>query len=313
MAAEGGDVIIAKKILGREVVSAINEALQRQTQQLRRSGTVPTLAILRIGERPDAVAYQAGATKRCQQVGIAVRSVILPQQTPLEEVLDAVQALNRDDSVHGVLMLRPFPKHLDDKTIREALCVEKDVDGITNTSLYGVFTGVELGFPPCTAQGCIEMLDHYRIPIAGKRAVVVGASLVIGRPVAMLLLMRNATVTICHIATVDLAAACANAEIIIAAAGSRGLIGKSCTAPGQIILDVGVNVGEDGTLYGDVDFEAVEPLVAALSPVPGGVGTVTTSILAQHVVQAARRSLNSQPAAHSLVSLTHTYDLNQPI
>lgn len=281
---------MAKRIVGNEVVAAMNETLREQVLKMAADGLIPTLAILRIGDRADAVAYELGATKRCRQVGIAVRSVVLPGDSNLEAVLQRIANINKDSTIHGALMLRPFPGHLNDQTIREALAPQKDVDGITNASLYGVFTGVAVGFPPCTAEGCIKILEHYGIEPKGKRVVVVGASLVIGRPVAMMLLMKQATVTLCHIATENLPEECRRAEIIIAAAGSRGLIDKTCVVPGQIILDVGVNIGGDGKLYGDVDYEAVEPIVGALSPVPGGVGAVTTSILAQHVVEAARRT-----------------------
>ena len=282
---------MANQIGGKAVVAAMNTTVAEQVAHLKQQGCNPTLAILRVGDRPDAVSYQAGATKRNEQLGITVNSVVLPQNATQDAVLQVVDELNRNPSVHGVLMLRPFPSHMDDRAVREALAPEKDVDGITNASLYGVFTGVQTGFPPCTAEGCLHIFDHYQIPLLGRRAVVVGASLVIGRPVAMMLLMRGATVTICHIDTVDLPAECRRGEVLVVAAGKRGLIGADCLSPGQVILDVGVNVGEDGKLYGDVDFAAADKVVQAISPVPGGVGAVTTSVLASHVVQAAQRAL----------------------
>lgn len=281
---------MALPMTGKEVVAIMNQASKQTALRLKQQGCEPTLAILRIGDRPESIAYQSGATKRCQNIGITVVPYVLPENTSQKAALSIIEALNRDSSIHGVLMLRPFPAHLNDRVLREALSFHKDVDGITNLSLYGVFTGAEKGFPPCTAQGCIDILDYYQIPLRGKRAVVVGASLVIGRPVAMMLLERGATVTLCHIDTVDLAAECKRAEIIVAAAGCRGLINSAGVSAGQVILDVGVNVGPDGKLYGDVDFAAANPVVQALSPVPGGVGTVTTSVLARHVLEAAKRS-----------------------
>lgn len=282
---------MARIIAGKEIVTSMNSTLKQETELLKGKGCTPTLAIVRVGDQPESAAYQAGATKRCEKLGIAVQALILPQNSSLNEVLEVIEALNHAPGVHGVLLLRPFPAHLDDRAIRDALCCEKDVDGVTNLSLYGVFTGVSQGFPPCTAQACIDILDYCEIPLRGKRVVVVGASLVIGRPVAMMLLARGATVTLCHIDTVDLPSECRRAEIIIAAAGARSLINESCLSPGQVILDVGVTVGADGHLYGDVDFEAANAVAAVLSPVPGGVGTVTTTILAKHVIEAAKRTM----------------------
>ncbi|MDU7338279.1 MAG: bifunctional 5,10-methylenetetrahydrofolate dehydrogenase/5,10-methenyltetrahydrofolate cyclohydrolase [Clostridium sp.] len=282
---------MARIIAGKEIVTSMNGTLKQETTLLKEKGCTPTLAIVRVGDQPESAAYQTGATKRCEKLGIAVQALILPQNSSLNEVLEVIEALNHASGVHGVLLLRPFPAHLDDRAIRDALCCEKDVDGVTNLSLYGVFTGVSQGFPPCTAQACIDILDYCGIPLRGKRVVVVGASLVIGRPVAMMLLARGATVTLCHIDTVDLPSECRRAEIIIAAAGARSLIDESCLSPGQVILDVGVTVGADGRLYGDVDFEAANTVAAALSPVPGGVGTVTTTILAKHVIEAAKRTM----------------------
>lgn len=282
---------MARIIAGKEIVTSMNGTLRQETALLKERGCTPTLAIVRVGDRPESAAYQAGATRRCEKIGIAVQSLILPENSALSAVLEVIEALNQSPSVHGVLLLRPFPPHLDDRAIRDALCCEKDVDGVTSLSLYGVFTGVQQGFPPCTAQACIDILDYCGVSLRGKRAVVVGASLVIGRPVAMMLLARGATVTLCHIDTVDLPSECRRAEIIIAAAGARALLNQDCLSPGQVILDVGVTVGPDGRLYGDVDFEAANAVVEALTPVPGGVGTVTTTILAKHVIEAAKRAL----------------------
>ena len=203
----------------------------------------------------------------------------------------AIDRVNNDDRIHGVLIFRPLPKHLDDEAVRRALKPEKDIDGITDGSLVGVFAGTKQGFPPCTPQACMEILDHYGIDPKGKRAVVIGRSLVVGKPAAMMLLGKHATVTVCHTRTVDMPAVCREAEILIVAAGRAGVVGKEYFAPGQIVIDVGINVNAEGKLCGDVNFEEAEPVVEAITPVPGGVGTVTTSVLVGHVVEAAKRTL----------------------
>jgi methylenetetrahydrofolate dehydrogenase (NADP+)/methenyltetrahydrofolate cyclohydrolase len=219
---------------------------------------------------------------------VEVRNVVLPLNTTQEEVLRAIEALNSDDSVHGVLIFRPLPKHIGDAAVCGALNPSKDMDGITDGSAAAVFKGAGTGFAPCTAQASMEILDHYGIDPTGKRAVVVGRSLVIGRPVAMMLMQRNATVTICHTKTADMPSVTKQAEILVVAAGKAGAVGANYVSGGQTIIDVGVNVNAEGKLCGDVDFAAAEPVVAGITPVPGGVGAVTTAVLASHVVKAAR-------------------------
>ena len=189
-------------------------------------------------------------------------------------------------------MFRPLPKHLDEEAACQALDPEKDVDGITDGSMVGVFTGQKKGFPPCTPQACMEILDHYGIDCAGKKAVVIGRSLVVGKPAAMMLIKKNATVTVCHTKTVDMPAVCREADILIVAAGRAGVVDKPYFAPGQVVIDVGINVNAEGKLCGDVKFEDAEPIVGAITPVPGGVGSVTTSVLVGHVVEAAMRRQN---------------------
>lgn len=276
---------------GAPAAAALSEALITRTETLKARGVVPTLAILRVGERPDDLSYETGAKKRCEKIGIAVRQFLLPADCTREALLGAVRTINEDPSIHGCLMFRPLP----DRAMEEAACAllapEKDVDGMTAGSLASVFTGRGPGYPPCTAQACLELLDHYGVEPAGKRAAVVGRSLVIGRPVSMMLQARNATVTMCHTKTADLPAVCREADILIAAAGRAGVVDAPCAVPGQIVIDVGINVDGDGRLCGDVDFDAVAPVVGAITPVPGGVGAVTTAVLAKHVVEAAGRTL----------------------
>lgn len=282
---------MATLLRGAEVVSALNEKVQTDVRALTARGVVPTLAILRVGEKPDDLAYERGAMKRAETVGVAIRQIVLPETVSQEALLSEIAQINANDSIHGCLMLRPLPKHIDDSVVREALLPEKDIDGITQGSLAGVFAGTKRGFPSCTAKACMEMLAYYNIDPAGKNAVVIGRSLVIGKPVAMMLLQQNATVTICHTRTKDMPSVTRRAEILIVAAGKPGVVGAEYVSAGQTVLDVGINFTSEGKMTGDADFSAVEPIVGAITPVPGGVGTVTTSVLMAHVVEAANRAI----------------------
>ena len=276
---------------GAPVAAALTEELSQRAQTLVAKGITPTLAIVRVGERPEDLSYERGALKRCEKVGIAVRQYLLTAASSQTDLMEVIEEINRDDSIHGCLLFRPLPKHMDEAAICAALSPAKDVDGITAGSLAAVFSGIGAGYPPCTAQSCLEILDHYGYELKGKRAVVVGRSLVIGKPVSMLLLGRHATVTICHTRTADLPAECRRADLLVAAAGKAGAVSAQCLASGQVVLDVGINVDEDGNLVGDVDFAAAENTVEAITPVPGGVGAVTTSVLARHVIEAAEKAI----------------------
>ena len=276
---------------GAPVAAALTERLIPRAQALAEKGVTPTLAIVRVGERPEDLSYERGALKRCEKVGIAVRQFLLTSEATQTDLMEVIEEINRDDSIHGCLMFRPLPKHMDEAAACAALSPAKDMDGITAGSLAAVFSGSGAGYPPCTAQACLEIMDHYGYELKGKRAVVVGRSLVIGKPVSMLLLGRHATVTICHTRTADLAAECRRAEVLVAAAGKAGAVSAQCLAPGQVVLDVGINVDENGNLVGDVDFAAAESTVDAITPVPGGVGAVTTSVLARHVIEAAEKAI----------------------
>ena len=276
---------------GAPVAAALPERLIPRAQAHAEKGGTPTLAIVRVGERPEDLSYERGALKRCEKVGIAVRQYLLTSEATQTDLMEVIEEINRDDSIHGCLMFRPLPKHMDEQAACAALSPAKDMDGITAGSLAAVFSGSGAGYPPCTAQACLEILDHYGYELKGKRAVVVGRSLVIGKPVSMLLLGRHVTVTVCHTRTADLAAECRRAEVLVAAAGKAGAVSAQCLAPGQVVLDVGINVDENGNLVGDVDFAAAEATVDAITPVPGGVGAVTTSVLARHVIEAAEKAI----------------------
>ena len=282
---------MAKQLLGKEVTASLNEKIRARAASLREQGINPTLGIIRVGENPSDLSYERGATKRCETLEVACEKIILPEDVSQEELLSVIDRVNKDKNIHGVLLFRPLPKHLDQSVIENALDPAKDVDCMTDGSMSGVFTGKKIGFPPCTPQACMEILDHYGIDCTGKKAVVIGRSLVVGKPAAMMLIRKNATVTICHTRTVDMPSVTREADLIIVAAGRAGVVGADYVRPGQIVIDVGINMTEDGKLCGDVDFAAVEPVVDAITPVPGGVGSVTTSVLVGHVVEAAARTL----------------------
>ena len=283
---------MAQILKGLAVANALTEQLTERVAALNAKNITPTLAILRVGERSDDISYETGAMKRCAKVGIAVRHFLLRADCQKEELLDTIRQINADPSIHGCLMFRPLP----DETMEEEACAllapEKDVDCMTSESLATVFTGKGIGYPPCTAEACIELLDHYGIELQGKNVAVIGRSLVIGKPVSMMLLARNATVAMCHTKTVNMAQICRKSDILVVAAGKAGVVDGSFTTPGQVVIDVGINVNDEGKLCGDVNFQEAEPIVEAITPVPGGVGSVTTAVLAKHVIEAAERTVS---------------------
>ena len=289
---------MAKQLLGKEVNEALVAALQTRTAALKEKGVTPTLGIIRLGENPSDLSYEKGATKRAEEVGVAIKNYILPEETTKEELLAVIDGINADDSVHGVLMFRPLPKHLkaDQDEICNRLAPCKDVDSMTHMSNAGVFEGQDLGYAPCTPAACMEILDHYGIDCKGKNAVVIGRSLVVGKPAAMMLMAKNATVTVCHTKTVNTAEICKGADIIVTAAGVLGSLTKDFVREGQVVIDVSMNWNPEkitskgkGGMSGDCVFDEVEPIVGAITPVPGGVGAVTTSVLMKHVVEAAEK------------------------
>lgn len=294
---------MARLLLGNEVVGTLNDRLQGRVAALKARGVVPKLAIVRCGENPSDMSYERGATARAALIGAEVQKCALPEDVERAALIAQIEALNADESVHGVLLLRPFPAHLkaSQSGICNALDHAKDVDCVTDLSCAGVFESrSDLGFPPCTPQACMELLDHYGIDCAGRKAVVIGRSLVVGKPLAMMLLSRHATVTICHTRTPDVAREAREADILISTAGVPGLLTAACVRPGQAVIDVSVNWDPDkpnsrggmGAFVGDAVFDEVEPVVAAITPVPGGVGPVTSSVLIGHVIEAAERRLS---------------------
>lgn len=278
-------------LTGKEVAAAITEEISKRCKKMTEKGKTPTLAIVRVGENPSDMAYERGAVKRAEKVGVQIQKHTMKESAATADVVEVVQKLNCDDNVDGVLIFRPLPSHIDDETVRNALAEEKDIDGIGDKAMAGVYAGKPIGYPPCTAEACMQIIKYYGVEVLGKKAAVIGRSLVIGRPVAMMLMKENATVTICHTKTVKIHEIAKEADIIIAAAGKAKAVTEDFIKDGQTIVDVGINVDDDGNMTGDVDFEAAEKKAVKITPVPGGVGAVTTSILMKHVIEAAEKKI----------------------
>ena len=282
---------MAMLLKGAEVAKALTEGLHAKTEELKKNGVEPCLAILRVGAREDDLAYERGALKRCEKVGVAVRQVVLPEDVTQKVLMENIHALGADEKVHGVLMFRPLPGHLDDEAARAALDPKKDMDGITDGSMTAVYAGTKGGYPPCTAAACVALLKHYNIPIKGKRVVVIGRSLVIGKPVSLLLLAEHATVTICHSRTQDLAEVCRRADILVAAVGKAGFIAPDMVKEGAAVIDVGINRNAEGKVCGDVAPEVMDK-ASYMTPVPGGAGPMTITMLMKNTLKAAKLQHN---------------------
>ena len=281
---------MATLLKGKDVAQAINARSKKDVDALKDLGITPTLAILRVGNKDSDLSYEKGAIKRASEVGVEVKSIVLDEDIEYDTFYKTLNDLNNDDSIHGTLMLRPLPDYLDNELARQSIKPEKDVDGCGNGSLSGVFTNTEYGFAPCTAQAAMEILDYYNIDVKGKNVVVIGRSLVVGKPLSMMLLNKHATVTICHTRTVDLPSISKKADIVVAAVGKLEMLNKDYFSNNQIVIDVGISWNDEKQkLCGDVLFDEVEPIVNSITPVPGGVGSVTTSVLINHVVEAAKR------------------------
>lgn len=281
---------MANLLKGKDVAISINERSKKDIEALKNKGIIPTLAIVRVGSKESDLSYEKGAIKRASEVGVEVKSIVLDENVDYNSFYSTLDQLNNDNSVHGILLLRPIPNELDNEKARLYIKPKKDVDGCGNGSLSGVFTNTEYGFAPCTAQAAIEILDYYNIDVTGKNVVVVGRSLVVGKPLSMLLLNKNATVTVCHSKTKDLPGICKKADIVICAIGRLEMLNADYFSNNQIVIDVGINWSETKQkLCGDVLFEEAEPIVDSITPVPGGVGSVTTSVLINHVVEACKR------------------------
>ncbi len=273
------------ELRGKKVSDGIKEYVSKELETL---SFVPKLAIVRVGENPDDMSYERGATKKLKSFGLDVASYVFPQDISDEAFKKAFKDINEDDEVTGILLLRPLPRTINEKDIENMIDPKKDLDGISPINIAKVFAGDTTGFSPCTAEAVIEVLKAYDIELTGKRVTVVGRSMVVGKPVSMLLLKENATVTMTHTRTVDLKKTCSDAEIVIAAAGRAKMLNSDYCGQDAVMIDVGINVDDNGKLCGDVDYATLDGKASAATPVPGGVGTVTTAVLAKHLIQAAK-------------------------
>ena len=276
-----------RRLGGKEVADEIVQDLKIKVEELKGRGISPKLAILRVGERDDDLAYERGVLKRFESAGVEVEITALDAGVSQEELDETFDGINGDPKVHGILVFRPLPKPLSDEHMRKTIDSGKDVDFMDIRNMEKVLAGVPDAAAPCTAEAVMSLIKHYNIETKGKKVTVVGRSLVIGKPVALLLTTANATVTVCHTKTLNMEEECRNADIIVACCGVAKMINASYVKEGQIVIDVGMNVDEGGNLCGDVDYDAVSEIAEAVTPVPGGVGSITTAILLKHVVDNA--------------------------
>jgi methylenetetrahydrofolate dehydrogenase (NADP+)/methenyltetrahydrofolate cyclohydrolase len=274
---------------GKKTAAAVRAEVARRVAALRTRGVTPGLCVVLVGDDPASQVYVRNKDRAAKEAGFEVRTEIRPPSTSQVELEGLIDALNADSSVHGILVQLPLPRGLDADAIVRRLSPAKDVDGLHPVNVAALWTG-EQGLVPCTPSGCIEVLDRHGLEIAGKRAVVIGRSALVGKPLAALLLGRNATVTLAHSRTKDLAAVAREAEILVAAVGRARLVQRDWIRPGAVVLDVGINRQEDGRLCGDVDFHAALGRAGAITPVPGGIGPMTIAMLLSNTVRAAARA-----------------------
>lgn len=285
---------MSRVLYGAPVADRLRAGTAARVAALRERGVSPCLALVRVGENGGSLSYERNALRECGRVGVEARSVVLGEGSDTAALAAALRALSEDKTVHGILLLHPLPAGIDEAAACAALRPDKDVDGVTDASLRRVFTGRGAGFCPCTPEAVLELLEYYGIPLDGARVTLIGRSLIVGKPLSLLMTARGATVTLCHRQTRALPARCRESELLIAAAGSPGLVGADCTRPGQAVIDVGTTPDAEGRLRGDVDFPAVSGIAEAVSPVPGGVGAITTAVLLRHVVEAAEHTMNNE-------------------
>lgn len=282
------------QLMGKPVAEKIKNEILEAVESCKKAGEEPPkLAILRIGEKPDDLAYERRVLKNCAQLGIETEVKTLTQDVRMTDFLAAVSQYNEDPKTHGILIFRPLPPRLSAEAASRAVRPDKDIDCMNPANAEKIFAGDKSGIPPCTPEAVIEMLKYYRYDLTGKNVVIVNRSMVLGKPLAMLFLEENATVTVCHSKTVDLPVLTARADIVVTGTGKAKYFGKEFFSPDSVVIDVGINMDE-GRLCGDVDFDSVQEGVAAISPVPGGVGTVTSMILLRHIVQAMKRQKDAE-------------------
>ena len=286
---------MANILYGAPVGKALNEKTLEIVEKLKEKGITPTLATVRVGAKDDDIAYEKNAVKRCEALGMKVVTTVMAEDVEAEAFYEKMKQLSSDPAIHGILLFRPLPCHIDEEKARNLIVPEKDVDGCCDLSLASLLTGKGNGFPPATAQAVMEILNYYKIPVKGAKAAVLGRSLVIGKPVALLLLNNNATVTICHTRTLNTEEVCRNSDIIVSATGQIESFGRSYFRSGQTVIDVGIKYSEEKQrICGDIIFEEGEPRVENMTPVPKGVGSVTTAVLAYHLAMAAERTITHE-------------------
>lgn len=274
-------------IKGKPVADAMTEELVKKVHSLKNLGITPKLTIVRVGENPGDLAYERGALKRCEAIGIDVEVKEFPKDIVQEKFIVELEKVNKEKAVNGILVLRPLPKQIDEKIIKNIIAPEKDIDCFSPINMAKLMEKDKSGFSPCTPSAVIEILKHYNISLKGKNAVVLGRSMVVGKPVSMLLLDEDCTVTICHSKTENLQEVCKNGDILVSAIGMAMMIDSSYIKEGAVVIDVGINTDESGNLCGDCLTESCLKKASKITPVPAGVGSVTTSILAKHVIKAA--------------------------
>ncbi|WP_414698023.1 bifunctional 5,10-methylenetetrahydrofolate dehydrogenase/5,10-methenyltetrahydrofolate cyclohydrolase [Peptacetobacter sp. AB845] len=277
-----------KIIKGKPVADRITENLIEETKKLKELDIVPKLAIVRIGENPDDMSYERGAMNRCAKIGIDVQNIVLQGDVSEGEYIEVIKNLNDDKNINGILCLRPLPKNINENKVKSIIDAKKDVDCFNPINSAKLFEGEKDGYAPCTPEAVMKILNHYEVDLSGKKVVVLGRSLIVGKPVSIMLMGENATVTICHSKTENLAEEAKNADVLVAAIGRAKMVDKSYIKKGATVIDVGINVDESGNLCGDVDTESAIGIAKMITPVPAGVGSVTTSVLAEHVIKACK-------------------------
>ena len=278
-------------LYGKPVAEALEKDIRRGVAELESKALTPTISIIRMGSKEDDLTYERMILKRAANLGIDVRRTVLSEDSSQYEVECAVRNVNSDREIHGILLLRPLPKHIDEEKICSMVSFSKDIDGITPISIDHVFSSRGPGYSPCTAEACIKLLEHYNIPLSGKNAVVVGRSLVIGKPVSLMLINKDATVTVCHSKTKNLAEICKKADILVCALGKPEFINDDYLSENQTVIDIGINVNAEGKLVGDVNFDAAQGKNCTITPVPGGIGSITSTLILWHTILCAYDSL----------------------
>ncbi len=281
---------MAEIISGKVISAAVKERIAAEVEELKSKGMTPGLAVIIVGSDPASQVYVGSKERTCIELGMYSEKYELPENTTNEELLDLVEKLNNDDKIHGILCQLPLPRHLDEKAVIDAIKPSKDVDAFHVQNVGKIMLG-DYDFLPCTPAGIMEMLKYSNIDPAGKHCVVIGRSNIVGKPMAMLMLHANATVTICHSRTGNLKEICREADILVASVGKAKFVTPDMVKEGAVVIDVGINRDENGKLCGDVDYAAVEPKCSAITPVPGGVGPMTIAMLMQNTLTSAKRHM----------------------